>query len=44
MSTTEQLALRIERTFNVRRERVFAAWTDPALIRRWSAPEGMHVA
>lgn len=44
MSTTEQLALRIERTFNAPRERAFAAWTDPTLIRQWSAPEGARVA
>ena len=44
MPTAERLALRIERTFNAPRERVFAAWTDPALIRQWSAPVGLTVA
>lgn len=45
MSATQApLILRIERTFNARRERVFAAWTNPDLIRQWSAPAGAHVA
>ena len=30
----------IRRTFNAPRVPVFAAWTDPAIIRRWFAPPG----
>jgi len=30
----------ITRTFNAPRERVFAAWTDPALMNQWFAPSG----
>lgn len=30
-------ALRLERSFDAPRERVFAAWTDPELLRRWWA-------
>lgn len=40
---TDALSLRIERTIRARRERVFAAWTQPELLGRWSAPEGMSV-
>jgi uncharacterized protein YndB with AHSA1/START domain len=43
-ATTEPLVLRIERTFNAPRARVFAAWTNPDIIRQWSAPAGAHVA
>lgn len=35
--------LRIERTFNATRERVFEAWTDPSLMRIWSAPAELRV-
>lgn len=42
--TTGPLVLRIERTFNASRERVFAAWTTPEIIRQWSAPAGLRVA
>lgn len=30
----------VERTFDAPRERVFRAFTDPALLRRWWVPEG----
>lgn len=36
--------LRIERTFSAPRERVYAAWTDGALLREWSCPEGLTIA
>jgi uncharacterized protein YndB with AHSA1/START domain len=36
--------LRIERTFSARREQVYAAWTDGALLREWSCPEGLTIA
>ena len=31
--------LRLERVFDAPPERVYAAWTDPALLRRWWAAE-----
>lgn len=42
MTQTTQHILRIERTFSARRERVFAAWTEPDLLRRW-APAGIRI-
>lgn len=36
--------LRLERTIRTPRERVFEAWTNPADLARWSAPEGLEVA
>lgn len=33
----------IRRSFNASRERVFAAWTQPEIMRRWLAPGEMHV-
>jgi len=37
MSTTieEKLTLKLQRTFAAPRERVFAAWTEPAQMREW---------
>jgi uncharacterized protein YndB with AHSA1/START domain len=35
--------LRLERTIAADRERVFAAWTQPDLLRQWSAPEGLAI-
>ena len=45
MSPTKaaQLQLRLERVIRADRERVFAAWTRPELLRQWSAPEGMTI-
>ncbi len=37
-TTTEGRDLILKRTFNTSRERVFAAWTDPAILKRWFAP------
>lgn len=42
MTRTAEHVLRLERTFSARRERVFAAWTDPELLRRW-APSGIRI-
>ena len=33
------VVLRLSRRFDAPRERVFAAWTDPALLRRWWAAQ-----
>ena len=38
------IELELERRIAAPRERVFAAWTDPELLRRWSAPEGLSIA
>ncbi|MDQ6633730.1 MAG: SRPBCC domain-containing protein [Gemmatimonadota bacterium] len=35
--------LRLERVIRTDRERAFAAWTRPELLRQWSAPEGMTI-
>jgi len=35
--------LRIERTFSASRGRVYAAWTEGALLRAWSCPDGLTV-
>ncbi len=37
------IELTLERTIPADRERVFAALTQPELLRRWSAPEGLTV-
>lgn len=45
MSTTQtSLELRVSRVIKARRELVFAAWTQPELMRRWLAPGTMRVA
>ncbi|HEX6370829.1 MAG TPA: SRPBCC domain-containing protein [Longimicrobium sp.] len=35
--------LTLERSIPAARDRVFAAWTQPELLRRWSAPEGLTI-
>jgi uncharacterized protein YndB with AHSA1/START domain len=35
MKTEEKTRLEIRRVFNAPRERVYAAWTDPAQLREW---------
>lgn len=43
MATTEtnaETTIRLTRTFNAPRERVFRAWTDPKEMKRWFCPEG----
>jgi uncharacterized protein YndB with AHSA1/START domain len=35
--------LRIERIFSAHRERVYAAWTEGALLGKWSCPEGLTI-
>ena len=42
-SHPDGLRLRLERTITANRERVFAAWTRPELLKLWSAPEGLTV-
>lgn len=43
MQTADALTLRVERVVQAGRERVYAAWTTPEIIRRWSAPHGMSI-
>lgn len=38
---TSERSLTIERVFPTSPERLFAAWTDPALVREWLAPGPM---
>ena len=38
--TSPASAVRIERVVPASPERVFAAWTDPALLARWMSPVG----
>ena len=42
-TTTTPLQLRLERVIRADRERTFAAWTEPELMRQWSAPETLTV-
>jgi uncharacterized protein YndB with AHSA1/START domain len=37
--TDEQVVLRLERLLDAPPERIFAAWTDPDLLRRWWAAQ-----
>lgn len=46
MTTTRETAtwnLRLERLIHADQARVFAAWTEPELLARWSAPEGLRI-
>jgi len=38
--TSRDTAVRITRTFQASRERVFRAWTEPAQLQQWWGPEG----
>jgi uncharacterized protein YndB with AHSA1/START domain len=42
-TTDARPVLRLERTFSATRERVFTAMTDPAIVRRWSAPGPLRI-
>lgn len=44
MTTETGTTLKLTRTIRADRERVFEAWTDPALLERWSCPEGVDLA
>ena len=43
MSTDTSTSLRLTHVINASRERVFSAWTVPAQMKQWSAPEGVAV-
>jgi uncharacterized protein YndB with AHSA1/START domain len=36
----EDYAMKIERTFNAPREKIWEAWTDPKILMNWHGPEG----
>ncbi len=38
--TNSEFSLRLTRTFQAPREKVFRAWTDPEVITQWWGPEG----
>lgn len=41
--TAEQTAVRLQRTIPAPPDRVYRAWLDPDLLRRWLAPTGFTV-
>ena len=43
MTTTQKHTLKISRTFDAERERVFKAFTDPSLVPLWWGPPGYTV-
>ena len=38
----DKTSLEIKRFINAPRERVYAAWTDPAELQRWFGPEDVR--
>jgi uncharacterized protein YndB with AHSA1/START domain len=40
---TQAPILVLDRIVRAPRQRVWATWTDPDLLHRWSCPEGMHI-
>jgi uncharacterized protein YndB with AHSA1/START domain len=42
MAEAEKLSLEINRFIRASRDRVYAAWTDPAQLRKWFAPENVQ--
>jgi uncharacterized protein YndB with AHSA1/START domain len=38
----EKLSLEVKRVIKAPRDRVYAAWTDPAQLRTWFGPEGVR--
>jgi len=42
MKTEENNKLEIKRLIKAPRERVYAAWTDPAQLKRWFGPENVQ--
>lgn len=37
---TQEITLRIQRTFKASREKIFSAWTDPQELKNWWGPAG----
>jgi uncharacterized protein YndB with AHSA1/START domain len=42
MKGSEKLSLQIKRFINAPRDRVYAAWTDPAQLKQWFGPENVQ--
>ena len=42
MAQTENLSLEIKRLIKAPRDRVYAAWTDPAQMKQWFGPENVR--
>ncbi|HAK06175.1 MAG TPA: SRPBCC domain-containing protein [Spartobacteria bacterium] len=42
MAQAEKLSLEIKRLIKAPRDRVYAAWTDPAQLRQWFGPENVQ--
>ncbi len=42
-ASAEDTTLRLTRTFNAPRDRVFAAFIDPAAMRHWMAPGSFEI-
>lgn len=42
MAVTKNLSLEIKRLIKAPRERVYAAWTDPAQMKQWFGPENVQ--
>ena len=42
MAEAEKFSLEIKRLINAPRDRVYAAWTDPAQLKEWFGPENIH--
>ena len=42
MKTEENVRLEINRVIKVPRDRVYAAWTDPAQLKAWFGPENVQ--
>ena len=42
MTQTENLSLEIKRLIKAPRDRVYAAWTDPAQLKQWFGPENVQ--
>jgi uncharacterized protein YndB with AHSA1/START domain len=42
MTPTQNLALEIKRHIKAPRDRVYAAWTDPAQLKQWFGPENVQ--
>jgi uncharacterized protein YndB with AHSA1/START domain len=40
--TAEKTSLQIKRFINAQRDRVYAAWTDPAQMKQWFGPENVQ--
>jgi uncharacterized protein YndB with AHSA1/START domain len=42
MTTEQNFRLEIKRVLNAPRDRVYAAWTDPAQLKQWFGPENVR--